>query len=194
MKPIRRTFIRDIGSMLASSLTTPKSQSAASASPPDPLWAALRQCWLNLDNAELRTAEENEVSRDLQRRHAEAVEGLVTDGKIKSDVADEISVAFEESIAHIQHGMSLCYIAMPAEAFPRMDLMKQTAELKQLADQSDIDPDTIAQAQAALKQDIDSLFRLRTGETFTGSDKTNASPAAAEAARILVDLLLDKQA
>jgi hypothetical protein len=77
---------------------------------------------------------------------------------------------------------------------PREDLIKQTELLEEMASEGDIDPETLAQAQAALERDIAWLVQFHAGEEPGELDEIEITLEAAEAARILGVLLLGSQA
>jgi hypothetical protein len=203
MKTTRREFIRRVGVALGSlmamrcvtcyapvEVTHPSPTAASDA---DPAWDALRECWLDLDNPELLSFEDTDFSRDLRQRHADALADLVDSGEIDAAVADEIDAAFEEAIAHIQRQQATCYIALPPEFTPRDDLMQRAEILEMMAAEGGIDSETVAQAQAALERDIAWLAQFHAGEAPGELEEIEVTPEAAEAARILVKLLLGDQ-
>jgi hypothetical protein len=203
VRTTRREFIRRVGIALGSlmamrcvSCYAPAEMtliSSTASSGTDPNWDALRSCWLDLDNPTLRSFEDNDFSRDLRQRHDEAFTALVASGELDAAVAAEIDAAFEEAIAHIQRQQATCYITLPPEFTPRDDLVQQAELLETLAAEGDIDPQTVAQAQAALERDIAWLARFHAGETPDGLEGIEVTPEAAEAARVLVELLLSDQ-
>ena len=156
-------------------------------------WADLRQCWFDLDDPKLQSFEDNDFSRELRQRHKDALAALVGSGEIDAAVADEIAVAFEEAVAHVQRQQASCYIALPPEFAPRDDLVRQADLLEDLAAEGDIDPGTVTQAREALERDIAWLAQFHAGETPEELEGTEITPEAAEAARILVGLLLGDQ-
>jgi hypothetical protein len=156
-------------------------------------WTDLRRCWLDLDDPKLRSFEDTDFSHDLRQRHADALAALVTNGELDEAVADEIAVAFEEAIAHVQRQQATCYIALPPEFTPRDDLMRQAVVLEEMAAAGDIDPGTVAQVQAALERDMAWLAQFHTGEMPGKLEEIEITPEAAEAARVLVQLLLGDQ-
>jgi len=203
MKTTRREFIRRVGVALGSLMTmrcvtcyAPNPEPltpSPSDTPPTPDWATLRECWVDLDNPALQSFEDTDFSRDLRQRHDDALTALVESGEIDASVADEITAAFEEAIAHIQRQQATCYIALPPVFAPREDLVQQAAILEEMATEGDIDPETVAQAQAALEQDIAWLAQFHAGEVPSELDEIEVTPDAAEAARVLVKLLLGDQ-
>jgi hypothetical protein len=95
-----------------------------------------------------------------------------------------------EAVNHIQRQVATCYIALPPEFAPRQDLIIQAALLEDMAVESDIDPKTIAQVEAALQKDIAWLAEFESGETPGALDEVEVGWASAEAARILIEVLL----
>lgn len=155
-----------------------------------PLWGKLRVCWLDLSGPRLRSFEDTGYSQELCRRHAEALEALVAAGEVAAAVAEPLSAAFEEAVAHIERQQATCYIALPSEFIPRQDLMQQAALLEQMAAQAHVDPETVVQAQQALQRDMAWLARFHMGES-PPPQGSEVDPASAEAARILVLLLVE---
>lgn len=194
----RRSFIRYVGLTLGSILATRCTPTCYTQTPPtptplpagDPLWEALRVCWMDLQDPRLQTFEETDFTRELRRRHADALDALVARGDINSSVAENVGIAFEQAMAHVQRQMASCYIALPPEFAPREELVSQVAALEEMAATSEIDPSTVARAQEALEQDIAWLAQFEAGVAPGELDDVHASWGEAEAARILVELLL----
>jgi hypothetical protein len=202
MNTTRREFIRRVGIALGSLMGVrwaccyapiPPTLSPSPPGSTDPDWNTLRACWLDLDHPELQSFEDTDFSLDLRQRHEHALASLVERGELDVAIADEIHVAFEEAIAHIQAQQVTCYAALPPVFAPRDDLVKQAEVLEEMAATGDIDPETMAQAQAALERDIAWLARFHAGEEPRELDGIEITPEAAEAARILVELLLGYQ-
>ena len=204
MKTTRREFIHRVGialgSLMAARCVTtcyspipPTPSPTPPVTPLTPAWATLRACWLDLENPKLQSFEDTDFSRELHQRHADALSALVTSGELDAAVANEIAAAFEEAIAHVQRQQASCYIALPPEFTPRDDLMRQADLLEDLAAEGDIDPGTVAQAQEALERDIAWLAQFHAGKVPEELEEIEVTPEAAEAARILVTLLLGDQ-
>jgi hypothetical protein len=203
MKTTRREFIRRVGVALGSLMTmrcvscyAPAEMTliSSTASPnASPNWDTLRACWMDLDNPALQSFEDTDFSRDLRQRHDDALAALVESGELDAAVANEIDTAFEEAIAHIQRQQATCYIGLPPVFAPREDLVQQAAILEEMATEGDVDPGTVAQAQAALERDITWLTQFHAGEEPGELEGIEITPEAAEAASILVELLLGDQ-
>ena len=204
MKTTRREFIHRVGialgSLMAARCVTtcyapdpPTSAPTPPVTPLPPDWAALRACWFDLDDPKLQSFEDTDFSHELRQRHEDTLTALVDSGELDAAVADEIAAAFEEAIAHVQRQQASCYIVLPAEFAPRDDLVRQTDLLEDLAAAGDIDPGTVAQAQEALERDITWLAQFHAGEMPGELEGIEVTPEAAEAARILVALLLGTQ-
>jgi hypothetical protein len=131
------------------------------------------------------------LPQDLDQRHIQALKALVAGGELVTDVADRVNIAFEQILAHNEGLMSLCYIAFPAEYFPRQDLMGQIATLEEMADKSDLDPAVVAQLREVLGRNIAWLAQFLAGEEPGIVSDIEVGTTSAEAARVLVELLLN---
>jgi hypothetical protein len=160
----------------------------------DPHWLALRECWLDLEDPRLQSLEQNGFSQELRQRHKKALNTLLQADQIDTSVAQLIGNAFEHLIDHVQQSMSLCYIAMPAYAMPRGDLMQQLTLLEEMATQGAIEPETVSMARAALERNIAWLAQFESGETPGWLEQVDVAPSSAEAARILVGIFLGQLA
>jgi hypothetical protein len=138
------------------------------------------------------TPEQQEAFASMVQGHREALDVLVAAGELDAAVADGIAVAFEQDIAHREGSMSMCYIAIPAEAFTRQDMGQQLALLDEMAAQSAIDPVTVEQARAALARDIEQLAQLQAGQVPASEGDLPEDASVHEAARILTELLLGR--
>ena len=137
------------------------------------------------------SSEDTDFSNDLRRRHADALETLVADKILQADVADAMSVAFEQAIAHIQRQtVACCYEPLPPEYMPRQNLTTQAAVLTEMVLRSGIDWDTANRAQAALERDMAWLSQFQAGKKPGQLESIEVTPAEVEAAHILVHLLL----
>jgi hypothetical protein len=205
MKTTRRKFIRRVGIALGSLMAmrcVPVScyeplPEPITPSPTGfnagPIWADLRECWVDLGNPELQSFEDTDFSRGLRQRHDDALAALVADGELDAAVADEIAAAFEEAVTHIQRQQASCYIALPPQFTPRENLVQQAQILDEMAEEGGLDAATVAQAQEALERDIAWLAQFHAGEIPGEMDEIEVTQEAAEAARILVELLLGDQ-
>lgn len=213
MKSTRRNFIKHVGVFLAAYLTrgcTPTCYEPVAPTPavtcytvmpvtPSPstdaynaLWVELKSCWLSLDDPQLQSFEDNDFIRELRRRHNAALNALAGAGQLDPAVAEQIDIAFGQAIAHIQRQMATCYIYLPPEFQPREDLLRQAELLEEMATKSELDPDTVAQAQAALERDITWLAQFQAGLGPAALEQIDLDPNAIEAARILVEMLLGR--
>jgi hypothetical protein len=154
-------------------------------------WDALRECWAELESGKARSLSDAPLPADLPQRHADALKKLVTDGKLEAVVAEKVAVAFGQMLEHIEGLGSMCYIAMPLESMPRGDMMGQIAALEEMADRSDIDPTTVAQVRASLERNIAWLAQFQAGESTGWVNDVEVDTSSAEAARVLVQLLLE---
>jgi hypothetical protein len=169
-------------------LPTPTFSSAFSAR-----WIALRECWLSLNDARLNSPEDTKFEYTLRQRHADALMALVAQKELDDTVANEIGIAFDQAVAHIRRQLVTCYIALPPEFVPREDLMKQAAILTEMAQRSDIDPNTTTRARAAIERDMAWFAQFAPGKTPVKLDEVQATATEMEAAQILAELLLGKK-
>lgn len=201
MNPTRRDFIRYVGITLAGLVVrscgatcyTPGPDWNRPALAPSELWAGLRECWFRLGDPQLQSFTEADFSRDLREPHRLMLDELVQAGKMDARVAEQIQIAFDQAIIHIQRQTVECYEAFPVEYYPRQDLAQQRAALEEMAGKSGIDPATVEQAQEALARDIAWLDDFQAGWVPGALEEVEPDPAAVEAARILVELLLGKK-
>ena len=182
MKRTRREFIRYVGLVMASLAMAHCRSGRLPEGGPD--WDAVRACWFALDGAG------TDDYQDLQWRHQEALQALVDDGELDSEVAARIGAAFGQAVAHMQRMMATCYIALPPVFAPRADLMQQAAILEEAAAEGDIESATMAEVQAALERDIAWFDQSLAGQNPGALETVEVDSASAEAARILVWLLL----
>jgi hypothetical protein len=155
------------------------------------LWLALRGCWAELESGKERSLSDAPLTADLPQRHADALGKLVADGELEAAVAEKVEAAFGQMLEHIEGLRSMCYIAMPLESMPRGDMMGQIAALEEMAGRSDIDPATVAQVRASLERNIAWLAQFQAGESTGWVNDVEVDTSSAEAARVLVQLLLE---
>jgi hypothetical protein len=193
----RRDFIKSVGIAIAPLVMARCIPTGGQGDSPQ---GRLRSCWLKLDWLARRARgdyERGERARDeLVAEHRAALDDLVATGELHAAVADQMQVAFREASYHVwrSNAPMTCYIAPPVEYDARRDLIRQAELLYETA--SDLDPVVVEEIQAAIERDI-AFFKATAGlgagskliEQFKASE-IEASPEAAEAARILVDLLL----
>lgn len=208
MSSNRRQFIKAFGVTLASLIVTGRLTGCTSPSADQDdgfqhhAWEQLRRCWLDLSGLN-EAVQGGNWGEDIEARlseleasHRAVLETLVAADELDSQVAAQMGLAFDEAVYHVSRSMLLCYIIMPFEARVRGDLFKQAGLLQEVA--SDLDPVTVEQARAAIARDvtffeainIPGIDRQRLEQQF-GAGRLGASPEAFEAARILVELLLE---
>lgn len=201
MRSTRREFIQYIGIALASLLSTrctptcytpmPLTPFPSSSSSLSPYWLALRKCWLELSDPRLQSQEDTEFSMDLRERHADALHALVSNGGLSADVSAEIGAAFEQAVAHIQRQMASCYIMLPPEFAPRADLVRRITLLEEMSKENDIDPEIVQEMRTALERDVAWLAEFQAGRVPGEWEDAEVDAVSIEAARILVELLLE---
>jgi hypothetical protein len=178
----------------------------------------LRKCWQRFDWLAQRAQhdfENGEQARDdLVAEHRTALDELVARGDLEADVADEIHIAFGAAVYHVWRtycGMT-CYEPLPGPEYTPVSsgqLVQQAELLADLADDTSVDQNTVAQAQATIERDVAFLNLSSEDEQALYDELMNAAgegyhhpsfdqvdfeitPEAAEAARFLVELLLEE--
>lgn len=224
MKTTRREFMRAVGvaiaSLLTSRCTRPTCYVLVITAPPkeDALWDALRAPWTNLDRLARDAQDMEKGQATLQRLiadHQAALDQLVAAGALSSDIADDLQAAFAGAAHHVWRANApiTCYIPSPYPDYrvqSSSDLARQAEILEEMAQKSSIDPQTVAQVQAAIERDITYLAMapedqqalveavIKTaGEggpypSLTELD-LDLSHESVEAAHILVELLLGEK-
>ncbi len=165
----------------------------------------LRICWMQLDwlakEAQSGDFEQSEQAKDLLIiSHQVALNEMTADGQLDADVAGQVRIAFDEAAFHAWRNNApiTCYIALPVEYGARGDLLQQANLLDEAA--GHLDPAVVEEVRAAIAQDL-ALFEAADAEEppdynelteqFEAAE-LEASPEAIEAARFLIELLLEK--
>lgn len=230
----RREFLKHLGIALASLVSTrcvstqvadcyiqvlPSATPVASGQPNrspalSPGQEQLRRCWLDLDGLAEQAQKDSEGSRRIQEElvseHRAALDALVSAGELDQLVADQIQVAFEAAAFHVWRSnvSILCYQMMAVNFKPTSsgDLVRQ-AEL--LAENGDLDPNTIALAQTAIARDMaflgmppeeiqalyDEIIQAHVPDTpypIFEEIELDIPPEAVQAAQFLIELLLEE--
>jgi hypothetical protein len=171
----------------------------------------LRATWAQLDDLAAGTQadfEGSEEKRDaLVAGHRAALDDLVAHGELAEDVAGQVQVAFDAAAYHVWRSNApiTCYEPVLIDYKPASsDQLVEQAQV--LAGRDDLDPQTVAQAQAAIakeiaflnmpQEEVDALYqRILNGQSdqpipnFQDVD-LEVSPQDLAAAQFLVDLLL----
>ena len=190
---------------------TPSSASPKKLTPSDSELKPLRLCWLDLSTLERDIIEATSKARQEKRdswwemqevvkkeratKHQAILDTLVGEGKLDKLVAEQIQVAFEEALYHIARSMATCYMGLPNEYYVRSDLLKQAEVLSEIS--GGLDPATVAQARAAIAQDMTYFEMIANSngnkrslwESYNAGN-LKAGQIALEAARLLTELLL----
>jgi hypothetical protein len=207
MRSTRRDFIKSVGIAIASLVMVRCIPFGGKDDSP-------RHCWLRLDwlaQQAKRDYERGDKAREkLAADHRAALDDLITAGEMDADVADELNTAFGAAINHVllSNAPLTCYEALIVDYTPASSdqLAQQAGLLAEMAKSGDLEPDTVAKAQAAIERDI-AFLNLSDAETqalydeliaaaggtydFPSLDELDLviSPETAEAARFLVELL-----
>jgi hypothetical protein len=179
-------------------------------------WDRLRTSWHNLDQLarDAPDLKRGEKTRErLVADHRKALDNLVKAGAFDSAIADEMQAAFEGAAYHVWRANApiTCYESVPYyQVEGSSDLVRQADLLAEMAEKSAIDEATVAQAQTAIERDVAFLAMSAedqqalvevvvraAGEggevpTFAELDM-GIPPESVEAARILVELLLERK-
>jgi hypothetical protein len=221
MSSTRREFIKSVGIALAS-LTMARcicslNRGGSAEDECDSARDCLRRCWLRLDWLAQETQDWDDYERgeraldQLVADHRAALDELVTAGELDADVADQVGTAFGAAAYHVWRSNApiTCYEPVLVDYKPTTSsqLAWQAELLVEMAESGDLDPDTVAQVQAAIERDVaflnlsgeeiealyDALIEAA-GDTyaFPPFDELDLeiTPEAAAAARFLVELLL----
>jgi hypothetical protein len=217
MNYTRREFICRTGIAIAALLATRCSPATSSKS--DTPRQRLREIWLRLDWLAQETrdnwdndAQSQQARKQLISDHRAALDELTTAGDLDAAVAEQVQLAFSAAAYHVWRSNApiTCYEAMLVDYTPTSanQLVQQANLLADLAGKSDLDPGTVAQAQAVIQRDMaflslsqaetealyDALYEAAgDGYDFPSLEELDLeiSPQAAEAARFLAQLLLE---
>jgi hypothetical protein len=183
------------------------------AKPRAPEWEQLRQCWLNLSNLEnlqndwSKNREAPKPDGDaisaaidkLAKEHQAILATLVARGQLQKPVTEHMQMAFDEAVSYVRPSQGVCYYPRMIGA-PQGDLLQQVEALRKIS--GDLDPATVAQAEAAITQDIAffEIFRARAASDQRLDDvyddysagRIKADPEELQAARWLTELLLER--
>jgi hypothetical protein len=179
-------------------------------------WDRLRQPWHELDHL-ARDAPDLDRGQKTHERlvadHRSALDKLVAEGELDPVVAEEMQAAFEGAAYHVWRANApmTCYEVMAPDyqVESSSDLARQADLLTEMAEQSAIDEATVAQAQAAIERDIaflamtadDQLVFIEKVQEAAGDSydypslaelDTDVPPESVQAARILVELLVEQ--
>jgi hypothetical protein len=183
-------------------------QDQPSPTPRRPAWEELRQCWLKLDTLDDditkarglggRFPTEEAVNQKARIAvHRAWLQHLVAEGELKEPVARHMQAAFEEAVYHVVRSMATCYLIFPFDGQVRNDLLTQADVLRKIS--GDVEPATVAKAQAAIAQDV-AFFEIfkagpkdhRSLESHYRTGTLKVSPEALEAAHLLTQLFLER--
>ncbi len=214
MSPTRREFIKSAALALVA-LTLTRCAPGLSTDDDTPR-GRLRRCWLRLDALAQETRqsyERAEKTRDqLIIDHQAALRDLVTAGALTPVVSEPMQEAFVEASFHVWRANApiTCYKAVLMNYTPASagQLVKQVSLLTEMSRSGNLNPETIAQARAAIERDIaflalsdqevEALYeRLKqaAGDSYHfpafAELELDIPPEVIAAARFLVELLLE---
>ncbi|MBN1810527.1 MAG: hypothetical protein JXA14_01680 [Anaerolineae bacterium] len=213
MSPTRREFIKRVGIAIASLMAARCAcVSFVGGSPRD----RLRSCWLQLDWLAQQAQEDYKQGERAQKKlaadHRAALDDLVASGELDADVADDLDSAFGSAIVHVVMANTpiTCYKTAEPNYIPVSadQLMRQAELLAEMAEDGHMDSAVVAQAQTAVERDItflalsDEEMRDLRAELWAAAGDSydfppfdeldlEVTPEATEAARFLIELLLE---
>ena len=220
MERTRRQFMRDFGVAMAALMLAgcrPLNIRFPWTGDEDD-WDKVRAAWAGLEQlaSDSRDYDLGEDTRErLIGNHRAALDSLVSAGHLSSATADDLHAAFYGAAQHVWRANApiTCYVPAPYPDYgvsSSSDLARQADILLEMADRSGIDPATVAEAQASIERDM-AFLALSTedeealmetlhqaaagGEPYPSLSELDLSipRESAEAALILVDLLLGKK-
>jgi hypothetical protein len=171
----------------------------------------MRLEWLAGQSSDWERGEQ--ARQQLAAQHRSALDKLVAEGELSPEVADELQTAYDAATYHVyrSHAPITCYEPMIVDYAPTSSdqLTTQADLLAEMSDQADLDPATVALTQAGIERDIaflslsmDERNALYDALIEAGNEGTpippfdqlelEITPEAREAARFLVDLLLEE--
>jgi hypothetical protein len=213
----RRAFVKKMGITIATLAMTRCSPTAGKSETPRD---HLRDCWLRLDGLAQETRDNwsdfeqgEQIKQQLISEHRAALDELIAAGELDAAVAGQMQSAFDAAAYHVWRSNApiTCYEAMLLDYKPvsSSQLVQQAEMLAEMAESGNLDPNTVAQAQAAVEQDI-AFLSLSQAETqalydalieaggdsydFPSLDELELEVSAetVAAARFLVELLLEE--
>jgi hypothetical protein len=214
MQLTRREFMRGLGVALASVLMTRCTVLTGAKDE----WDQVREAWNGLDTVarDAKSLERGEKTRDwLIADHQIALDKLVQSGKLDAAAAEDMQMAFQGAAQHVWRANApiTCYKPAPYPMYgveSASNLAEQADILAEMAGRSNIDPATVAQAQAAIERDMaflalspdaeQSLMDALRGKVGQGGQwptlaelDLDVQPETLAAVRTLVDVLLGKK-
>jgi hypothetical protein len=215
MSGSRREFIKGVGVALAALATVRcRPLSSRQGTLRNHARDRLRDCWMRLDwlaeeTQNAKMSDQGEEARDqLVQDHQSALNELIAKGELEGGVAIQVQTAFDAAVYHVwrSNAPMTCYEAVMVDYKPisSSQLVKQA---RWLAQTSDLDPDTLTMAQAAISRDVAFLnlsgdeiqvlyerLRKMSGDSYDFPPyeelELEVSPEAMAAAQFLVELLL----
>jgi len=217
MTPSRREFIKSVGIAVAALVACRCDLPFRDGDDGDTPRARLRRAWSRFDWLAEEASDWNDYERGEEARdelvadHRVALDELVAAGELDEAVADQVQEGFAAAAYHVWRANcgATCYEPVLIDFTPgtSAQLVWQAELLAEMAEDGDIDSETVAQAQAAIERDI-AFLNLSNAEVQALYDELIAAAGdsynfpsfdeldleitaeAAAAARFLVELLL----
>ena len=158
-----------------------------------------------------KTTSENGFGQQLSARHRQALDEIVSTGELTRAVAELVQEAYDAAVYHVWRSNApiTCYAPVIVNYAPVSadTLVRQSEVVSELASQGNIDPQTLANAQAAIEHDmafyaltdaeVNSLYDHLIAESQSQSlgvpafenVELEVTPDARAAARFIINLL-----
>ena len=105
-----------------------------------------------------KTTSENGFGQQLSARHRQALDEIVSTGELTRAVAELVQEAYDAAVYHVWRSNApiTCYAPVIVNYAPVSadTLVRQSEVVSELASQGNIDPQTLANAQAAIEHDM----------------------------------------
>jgi hypothetical protein len=157
----------------------------------------LRACWLQLGQFAQQAT--TDFQRNVQLRdeliaeHQAAVNDMVSAGELEAAVAEQVHIAFHaaaHNVWYMSYPLNICYTPTPTGFTPQPEgaaevelanyirasagqITHQAEILAEMAQNSELDAETVAQAQATLERDM-ALLRLSDAGGRSGTEQAIA--------------------
>lgn len=150
----------------------------------------LRACWQAL-RAVPADADRRELFPRLNAEHRAALDALAAAQALDPAVAGAVQAAFTGAAEHVERstGIMTCYIGIDGRLYSTAtSVLGRSAALAEMAASQSLDPETVAQARAALERDIAYLAERAAAGASNAPYPVEATPESVQAAAFLAGL------